>query len=267
MNMEWPLPKDAPKSEPTDAKPKIQEKVHLREDIQPIKGRISDYAQDNEELEDIREQMSEESEDEGVIHWVDYEGGDIRKLKEDGFKLAGMHTFLISPIDERDWFSDRYSNCTGVVGIGRDAQTGKEISFLSHQDPNYFVDGGEEKAKIFAGELSGSLKELRERSQEGTVEVLLLGGNYHPTTPPRGYKHEQYKKSIERLRRIVQEALGFDPKVLVGPNNTGSDTTITVETQKRKVWIERSKQSEAFNEPYQANEFDEAEKTWLKSSG
>ena len=239
----------------------VQERVHLREDVMPIRRQIVDSAESSEELESVQEEMER---DEGVIHWVDLDGGDLDALKESGFKQAGEESYLISPISERDWFSDHYFNCTAVVAIGKDVNTGKEISFLTHQDPNYFIDGGSDKTEMFSRELSDSLKELKARSQEDTVEVLLLGGNFNTTAVNKDYQHHQYKQSIERLRRVVQESLGFDPKVLAGPNNrVGSETVVVVETQKRKVWVERSKQPLEFDQPYQANMLDEAEKKWL----
>jgi hypothetical protein len=126
----------------------VQERVRLREDIEPINRQMVDVAQENNELEDIREEMEED----GLTHWVDFEGGDLEKLEKEGFKHAGLNSYLISPISDRDWFSDHYFDCTGVVAIGRDIETNKEISFLTHQDPGYFIDGGGRKGRdIFRG--------------------------------------------------------------------------------------------------------------------
>ncbi len=243
-----------------EGKKAIQERVRLREGIKNIQGQTVDIAKGNEDLESVREQMDE---DEDTIHWVDFIGGDLEILEQNGFKHDGVDSYLISPIDERDWFSDQYANCTAVVGIGRDAVTGKEISFLSHQDPNYFVDGGEEKAGKFAKDLAETIQELKTRSQEDTVEVSLSGGNFNPAARHIDYRHEQYGKSIVKLRQVIQESLGYDPKVLAGPNHgVGSETVVVVKTQQRKVWIERDKQPQAFDEPYQANELEKMEKKW-----
>jgi hypothetical protein len=162
-------------------------------------------------------------------------------------------------------------SCTGVVAIGREAATkgeiaaGKEISFLSHQDPNYFVDGDQEKREAFSRALSDALKELVSRSEKDSVEVLLVGGNFNPRAVSGGdYKNDQYKKSIQALSEIIQAATGFDPKVLTGPNNNvGSETVIAVETQKRKVWIDRNQQPPAFDQSYSASDIEEEEKKWL----
>lgn len=252
-----------PEHIPTGADPEvkkiIQERVNLREDIMPISSQLEDYGTENEEMEDLREQTEDN------INNVDLDNGDLDALKENGFKNDGLDSYLISPISERDWYSDHYFNCTAVVAIGRDASTGKEISFLSHQDPNYFIDGESDKIEKFSRELSNSLKDLKARSEKDTVEVLFLGGNFNATHKDKDYKHDHYKQSIVKLRQIVQETLGFDPKVLAGPNNNiGSETVVIIETQKRKVWIERTKQPPEFDQSFQANMLDEAERRWLK---
>jgi hypothetical protein len=244
-----------------ETKKNIPEKVRLREDIRPITRQIVDSAVGDEELDSILERLEE---DEEVISWVDLNGGDLDELQANGFKHAGLDSYLISPISERDWMSDHYFNCTAVVAIGRDIDTDQEISFLSHQDPNYFVDGNRDKTEKFSQELRDSLKALKARSQADTVEVLLLGGNFSTTATDENYQPRHYRKSIKILGKIVQESLGFDPKVLAGPNNRiGSETVVVVETQKRKVWIDRSKQPPAFDESYQANMLDEVEKKWV----
>lgn len=237
-----------------------QERAHLREDIPSINGEIVDTAKGNPELDALQEKMDED----GETHWVDFEGGDLEALEAEGFKDAGVGSYLISSIGERDWFSDRYMSCTGVVAIGRDAATGKEISFLSHQDPNYFVDGDKDKIEKFSAALSDSLKELGARSEKDSVEVLLVGGNFDPHAAGGGdYKHDQYKRSIRALDQIIQGLTGVSPRVLTGPNNrVGSETVVVVETQKRKIWIDRSEQPPEFDQPYVASDIDEAERKW-----
>jgi hypothetical protein len=238
----------------------IMERVELRPGIPVMTPKIVDFSKGSRQLESIQKRMEEE----GASTWVDYDGGDFSALEKEGFKHAGQGSYLISPIGEKSWFSDNYIDCTAVVGIGRDATTGKEISFLSHQDPNYFIDGSEEDARRFSQVMTDSLRELVERSEPGTVEVSLLGGIYDPNDKSPDYKHGRYTKSIAKLRQIVHDSLGFDPTVLVGPSNIGS-TDIIVETQKRNVWVQRDKQPKAFNDPYQANDLEKTEHKWITS--
>lgn len=256
-------PKHIPIGTSPEVKKIIQERVRLREDITPISLQLEDYGTENEELEHLRGQIEDD------VNNVDLENGNLGALEKNGFRHSGAGSYLISPIGEGIWHSDRYFNCTGVVAIGRDKNTDREISFLSHQDPRYFIDGGTNKIEKFSQELRNSLEELKARSQKDTIEVLLLGGNYNTTAAETegGYQHRHYKQSIEKLRQIVQETLEFDPKVLTGPNNNvGSETAVLVETQKRKVWIERSKQPPEFNHSFQANMLDETEKIWPKGN-
>jgi len=244
----------------SEVKKVIQEQAPLRADIMPADVHIMDWSEENEELEAIREEIKDD------INNIDFKNGYFDALEKEGFKHSGPGSYLISPIKEGNWSSDNYCDCTAVVAIGRDAETGKEISFLTHQDPAYFVDGGAEKTEKFSQELSASLKELEARSEKGTIEVLLLGGNYNINAEGKkgDYQHRHYKESIKKLEQIVQDSLGFNPKVLAGPNNNvGSETIVTVETQKRKVWIERNKQRVEFDESFQASKLDDEEKKWL----
>ncbi len=219
------------------------------------------------DVEDLRN-IHEEMEDSEETSWLDYDGSDLEKLEKEGFKHAGYLSYLISPLAERNWFSDHYINCTAVVGMGRDAATGKELSFLSHQDPNFFINSGPENAARFAADMASSLEELRSRAQEGSVEVLLMGGDFSTQavkTPDdkTATCRTQYIASIKVLREVVQKTLGFDPKVLAGPNNSKGETIVTVQTQGRKVWVERGKQDAIFDQPYQANQLEEMESKWL----
>ena len=240
-------------------KKKIKDRALLSEGIPAMARELVDTATGNEELEELQEKMAEDD----AVTWVDFDGGDFDELAENGFKQDGIESYLISPISERDWFSDHYFSCTAVIGMGRDAKTGQELSFLSHQDPNYFVDGGPQKAEKFKRALARTLKELKARSEEGSVDVSLLGGNFSAEAEEGDYKHHQYLQSIAKLREIVQESLEFDPQVLAGPNNNlGSETAITVETAKRKVWLERSRQAPEFDQPFMANQLEEQAKKW-----
>lgn len=246
-------------------KKNVLESAPLREDIITTQAQLVDHNKGNEELDSIQDIMNEDQLEGKEINLVDYEEGDLDKLAAAGFKHGGEHTYLISPIGEQNWKTDKLFSCVAVIGIGRDATTGKEVSFLSHQHPDRLVNEDNEKVETFSRELSASLKELRERSQPETIEVLLVGGNFNKKSTRNDYTHDHYRQSIKGLEKIVNDTMGFEPKVLAGPNNhVGSDTNITIETQKRRVWIERDKQPPLFDQSFQANMIDEMEKEWLK---
>jgi len=219
------------------------ESVRLREDIAPIE----------------RENGEPQEDDESEPLWIDFDAGP--PLEDDGTKHDGPNTYLISPISERDLFSDKNINCTAVLAIGRGKITGKEIAVISHQNPEYFVDGEPEKTERFTTDLKARLNDLKQQSEEATVEVILLGGNYDPKDPG-SEKSVQYRKSIDLLAKVVQETLGFDPNVLTGPNLRPGGTDIHVATQARKIFIERAEQPPASEEAYPARMLAEEASKW-----
>lgn len=149
-----------------------------------------------------------------------------------------METYVISPITEQSLFSDKYLNCTGMVGIGRDKVSGKEIAFISHQDPDYFFHKGSKETEKFSNDLKLTVCQLIDRSEEGTVEVILFGGN-DETEDPGSKKSKDYKESIEMLTEIVQSSTGLTPTVLFGANHEGGAVDVTVLTQERKVLVQK----------------------------
>ncbi len=52
---------------------------------------------------------------------------------------AGQETYAISMIDSLDKYSKGFICCTGLVVVGKDKVTGKNISFLTHQNPKHFL--------------------------------------------------------------------------------------------------------------------------------
>jgi len=187
----------------------------------------------------IRTQEGQSPEDEKVPLdplWVDFRYGED---KEKGIKSDGIETFVISPISERDLFSNEYINCTGIVGIGRDKITGKEIAFLSHQDPDYLLHrkGNPENLKKFVEEFKKTLTELVDRSDEETVEVTLFGGNDDPLDSlPK--KTSDYVNVVQILNEATKDIIGYKPTIVMGPNHGEGAIDVTVIVQERKIIIE-----------------------------
>ena len=175
------------------------------------------------------ESPEEESED---VLWLDFQSGD----DAEGIRSAGVETYAISPVTEQNLFSDKYLNCTGVVGIGRDKVSGKEIAFISHQDPEYFLNKGSEEMERFSNDLKLTLSDLVTKSEEGTIEVVLFGGNDDPIGL-ESKKSIDYKKSIGMLTELVQSSVGIAPTVLSEANHEGGAVDVTVLTQERKVFV------------------------------
>lgn len=88
-----------------------------------------------------------------------------KKRDNDVFRIvleSENHCTVISHTNSRNKYSNKYYNCTGLVVIGRDRETGENISFLTHQDPLYFLVT-EQKEKFIVA-ISDILLELKERS-------------------------------------------------------------------------------------------------------
>ena len=166
--------------------------------------------------------------------WVDFSYGDDDEKRIRG----GMETYVISPVTEQNLFSDKYLNCTGAIGIGRDKVSGKEIAFISHQDPEFILHKGKAERDAFIEDMKDILDDLRNRSEEGTIEVVLCGGNIDPADPA-SKKSVDYAQSIELLSTIIRDDLGFNPTVLQGPNSGAGAVDIRVLTQERKIHIGR----------------------------
>lgn len=165
--------------------------------------------------------------------WVDFDFGENSEM---GVKSSGQQTYVISPVSEQNLFSDKYINCTGTVGFGRDKTTGKEIAFISHQDPEYFLNKGDEETQIFTTDLEATLRDLLSRSVDGTVEVILFGGNDEKDAP-KSKKSIDYEKSIKMLSKVVEGCIGRVPVVVRDANHMPGAVDATIITQERKIFI------------------------------
>lgn len=167
---------------------------------------------------------------------VDYYADESYNTKNN-ITNAGVRTYVISPIDSSDKFSYSYRNCTGVIASGVSKESNRNISLMSHQDPESFL---EDKKLLFIFNLMGRLKEFRNMVYDDSVECYIFGGNYLI----RSLEHkDNYKKSIALLRDIIEETLEFTPMVIAGPNTKGGDQDVYYSTAKRELLILRSSAS------------------------
>ncbi len=123
--------KDADKINPTE-KPKIMR--HLADGVSPIMVCW-------EESKETRRPpfiLNKTGFDGDFAHKVQYSDS-IAFLRRLNLLHGGEDTYAFSVIDERDKFSESLCDCTGLVVAGMDKPTGKNISFLSHQDPKQFL--------------------------------------------------------------------------------------------------------------------------------
>ncbi len=181
--------------------------------------------------------------------------GDPKDLQRDNFKNRGEDTYVISPVDELDKLSNQFANCTGVVATGREKETGRNISFFSHQDPRYFL----RKKSQFIIDLDERLEELKKRSEEGTVDAVVLGGNSFDSDPTY---QKAYTESIELLADEIEGVLGFEPVIVTGPKTVSGRDNAYYDTEHRRLFIERPEVGNATTESYLPSEIKEQSKKW-----
>ena len=194
------------------------------------------------------------------LHDVDYYG-DPQKLKELKFKNAGSYSYVISPVDNKDKISHEYYNCTGVIVTGHDKNTDQDISFLSHQDPGYFITS--DHRDNFSEDLIHRLNEIKERCIEGTIDAVIIGGNYLPEEPDY---QKNYTKSIKLLSDKISQVLGFVPAIVIGPKNTPGPDNVLYENKKRRLYMARPKIGMKSTESFSPTELKKVKEGWLEGS-
>ena len=190
---------------------------------------------------------------------IDYYGHP-EELRQQNFKNADRNSYVISAVDSSNKFSKGFKNCTGLIVSGLEKDTGKNISFVSHHDPDYFLSG-DEAEKLFNRDLREQLEELKKRCGDGTIDAVIVGGNYFENLSE---SQTQYLKSIRLLSEEVQGVLGFEPVVMTGPKNrrSGQDD-VFYDNEQRRLYIMRPAVGEEFTKSYLPSDVKNQEKRWL----
>jgi hypothetical protein len=233
---------------------------HLIESAKPIMACMGTPKQFKDNPGDEKEAFQNSNPDFEGTHSVNYYD-DPEELKKKEFKNEGIETYVITTVDSFDKYSDGFRNCTGIVAAGKDKKTGEEISFMSHQDSREFLSGGI-KDKFFA-DLKDRLAELKERSVEGTVDAVIVGGNYFEFTSSEGESvKKHYLDSIDLLSKETSEVLGFEPVIIAGPKLTRGDDTVFYSNKERKLYMMRPEVGDRSAESYLGSNIKEQEKKW-----
>jgi len=200
----------------------------------------------------------------GQKEFVDYFDSPA-ELEKRGILNGGEETFVISPVDSKDKFSKTFRDCTGVVGVGRETATGENISCMGHEDPVYFLDSEDDKKEIFLAALRGRLNELKQRTIAGTVDVIIVGGNYF--TDSEFPFDANYKESIKVLEREVFSIFGFRPVVIAGPKIVhGGMDHVYLDTPNRRLFLVRPEVGNSTSESYDPKDLEKKEVDWKKDS-
>ncbi|MBI4118210.1 MAG: hypothetical protein HY455_01575 [Parcubacteria group bacterium] len=189
--------------------------------------------------------------------------GNPAELTSESFKNAGMHSYVISTIDNANKFSEGYADCTGLVVAGQDKETGENVSFLSHQDPSYFLTLVGLEAN-FKRDLKERLEEFKRRCKEGTIDAVIVGGNYFIDKFPE-HDHEyraKYLQSINLLKGEVSQVFGFEPVVMTGPKIVSGKDNIFYDNERRRLYVVRPEVGDASTESFAPGTVKEQEKKW-----
>ncbi|MDD2487665.1 MAG: hypothetical protein PHS92_04840 [Candidatus Gracilibacteria bacterium] len=146
-------------------------------------------------------------------------------------KGEGKHYYIMSDVSEDDKYSLDYRNCTGVIMTGIDKVSGNNISFMTHQDPVFFL----QNQLMFEKDLKQKIDEIKNRAKPGSIDVILFGGW------EGGYlEFDEYESSIGLLDKIITKELGKSPMVKPGPAiNSAVPTNAYYETKNRQLYITR----------------------------
>jgi len=206
--------------------------------------------------------------------FVNYED-DLHENTSKGIVNAGQETYAISPISDLDKFSLKYKNCMGVIAAGQDKITGKNISFLTHQGPVKILPEGELRNRFLA-DFKSRLKEIKDRSVQGTIDAIIFGGNYLDSDkvekdPDRlpGVPKVEFEKNYKDLMRLLSnqvfEVFGFQPTIIAGPKTTDRDTDNAIyDNDHRRLYLRRPEIGEKSSESFSSEELEEREEGWRK---
>jgi len=157
-------------------------------------------------------------------------------------------------------FSESFKNCTGLIVAGIDKETGESVSFLSHEDPDYFLRYASATEK-FADDLRERIQELKDRCEEGTIDAVIVGGNYFSDRPK--YR-ENYLMSIAVVSKEVKSVLGFEPVVITGPKTTSGQDDVFYDNSHRRLYIMRTKVAQEGTKSYLPSDIVDKREGWEK---
>lgn len=248
----------------------ILKNEHLKEGIKHIIGGIYDKNNIDEETQYFLNNFKKDAE------FVNFNFKD-KDIKENKMYNSGDLTYVISLCDEKNKYSLSYLDCTGVVAVGIDKETGKNISFLSHQNPDFFINNKEIRLN-FKQDLEKDIDNLKSRCISGSIDIVVFGGKKEDVSgnvPDEDFRRgidnediflknpfDEYTKSIKYLNHIIKEKVGFSPVVMSGPNdnfNTNNHSlNVYFDNENRRLYMLRPKQENSDkNEAFEASNVEE----------
>src|SRR3989338_2804368 len=243
---------------PTGAKNSLHAE-HLKDGVRPIMACVGMPEQFSETLGPEKKLLEYDDQrllQEGIRN-VDY-FGEPQELERENYKNAGDYSYAISPVDDTDKFSREFRNCTGLAVIGTDKESGASVSFFSHQDPNHFLSGTK-NTEHFTHDVRQRLSELKGRCVEGTIDAVIVGGNVLFDRP---LFKEGYINSIKLLAGQVEDVLGFEPVVIIGPKATPGSDNVFFDTKQRRLYIMRPQVGNETTQSFLPSDLDKQQQKW-----
>lgn len=183
--------------------------------------------------------------------FVDFDGSE-KYFTKNKIRNAGLGTYMISESNDRNKYSEGYFNCTGLVVVGEDLESGKQISFMSHQNPSNFLHRSKEK---FIQDMVDAFNELKEKVKEKSIDVVIFAGQKNSS--------RDYESSVQLLGELFKKEFNLEPTVMTGPNSVSfSSTEVYFDTQNRRLFIIRPLQKNKLNESYTPTELEQKRKDW-----
>ncbi|MBU3978748.1 hypothetical protein KJ980_07225 [Patescibacteria group bacterium] len=231
---------------------------NLKEGVMLIRACIGTRKQYKQTNPTLYKQIFEDIEW-NATHDVSLYGGSIYENKKS--KYASEQSYIISPLDENNKASNLYNDCTGILLIGQDKITGNNISLLSHQNPRYFLINQDNK-NTFKHGLDLALEEAKKRCFEGTIDIVIFGGNY---LKENALSQNNYINSVNLLNEEVKKVLGFEPFVITGPktnDDKGYKDDVFYDNSNQRFYIMRGQVGDASAESYFPSKIEEQKKRW-----
>ncbi len=230
---------------------------HLIKGISPIMACVGEGT-----VEDFEKGIPDKSTPN--IHNIDFYG-ESHELQKSGFKNDVRESYVISPVDHFSKYSKKFYDCTGLVVAGKEKASGENISFMSHQNPNYFLRKKDEK---FSSDLIKQIQLIKSNCESGTIDAVAVGGKYvklkgffEPYTTPDTYIKE-YMKSIRFLQDIVKRELGFELLIITGPKTMPGADCIFYDNTHRKLYLMRESEDFDAVQSFSSSEIEERRKNW-----
>ncbi len=153
---------------------------------------------------------------------------------------GGKNTYVISEVGIENKFSKDYGPCTGIAMVGTSRASGENISAMTHQVPG-LEDGVEQK---FESDLRSTLRELTNRSTEGTIDIVFYGGLVSESEVYAESGKDlpkKYNNIRENIVRICKEETGVDVRVALDPKaKTNTVDDVYLDTPNRRLYIRRT---------------------------